>query len=236
MSASGWMDIADGSLSITSGGSSEATPGSNTQAVGEPPAQPGAQNGSLGLGGPGQDSSDAPGFGGKDSPSQGQTPPSGTMPPAMPSGEALGSNAQMPPAAGPENAAAPSDTSAVMGSTEDASDTASTKGLKAGSSLTVRGGTLIIDAEDDALHSDGDLSLSGGELELASGDDGAHAEGTPTVSGGAIAISTCYEGLEGAQVDVTDGTVTLTAADDGINASDGSTTKTFGPQIGRAHV
>ncbi len=231
VSASSWMDIADGSLSITSGdGAPEATPASNAQAPGEPPAQPGAQNGSLGLGGPGQDSSDAPGFGGKDSPSQGQTPPSGTMPPAMPSGEALGSNAQIPPAAGPENAAAPSDTSAVTGSTEDASDATSTKGLKAGSSLTVRGGTLIIDAEDDALHSDGDLSLSGGELELASGDDGAHAEGTPTVSGGAIAISTCYEGLEGAQVDVTDGTVTLTAADDGINASDGSTTKTFGPQ------
>lgn len=231
VSASSWMDIADGSLSITSGdGAPEATPASNAQAPGEPPAQPGAQNGSLGLGGPGQDSSDAPGFGGKDSPSQGQTPPSGTMPPAMPSGEALGSNAQMPPAAGPENAAAPSDTSAVKGSTEDASDATSTKGLKAGSSLTVRGDTLIIDAEDDALHSDGDLSLSGGELELASGDDGAHAEGTLTVSGGAIAISTCYEGLEGARVDVTDGTVTLTAADDGINASDGSATQTFGPQ------
>lgn len=231
VSASSWMDIADGSLSITSGGgSSEATPDSNTQALGEPPAQPDAQNGSLALGRPGQDSSDAPGFGGKDSPSQGQTPPSGTMPPAMPSGEALGSNAQMPPAAGPEDAAAPSGTSAVTGSVEGAGDTASAKGLKAGGALTVRGGTLTIDAEDDALHSDGDLSLSGGELELASGDDGAHAEGTLTVSGGAIAISTCYEGLEGAQVVIQDGAIELIATDDGVNASNSSTAQAFGPQ------
>lgn len=231
VSASSWTDIADGSLSITSGdGAPEATPASNAQAPGEPPAQSDAQKGSLGLGGPSQESNGAPGFGSQGSQSPGQMPPLGTVPPAMPSEEAPSPNAQMPPVEGPEDAVAPSDASAAAGSLEDAGDVTSTKGLKAGSSLTVRGGTLTIDAEDDALHSDGDLSLSGGELELASGDDGAHAEGTLTVSGGAIAISTCYEGLEGAQVEVTDGAVTLTAADDGINASDGSATKTFGPQ------
>lgn len=231
VSASSWMDIADGTLSITSGGgASEATPVSNTQALGEPPAQPGAQNGSLDLGRPGQDSSDAPSFGGQGSPNQGQTPPSGTMPPAMPSGDAPGSNAQMPPAAGPEDATAPLDTSAVTGSAEGASDTASTKGLKAGGALTVRGGTLAIDAADDALHSEDDITLSGGALELASGDDGAHADGALTVSGGTIAISTCYEGLEGAQVVIQDGAIELVATDDGVNASDGSTAQAFGPQ------
>ena len=88
---------------------------------------------------------------------------------------------------------------------------------------------LLIDAADDALHSGGDLTLSGGQLELASGDDGAHAEGTLTVSGGTTAISTCYEGLEGAQVSITGGAVELVATDDGLNASDGSSSQGFGP-------
>lgn len=230
VSASSWMDIADGSLSITSGqGASAATAKANEQA-GAPAGMPGSDRfdgdmlrGGMPAGEPGalptqegDDSGSTPPGG----PGQGATPPSGSTPPAAPEGGIGAPQDMTPPTTAPSGETAPATSGATDASIASDEESASTKGLKAGGALTVRGGTLSIDAADDALHSHSDLTVSGGELALASGDDGVHADGTLTVSGGTTTISTCYEGLEGAQVEVTGGTIDLTATDDGLNASD----------------
>lgn len=103
-------------------------------------------------------------------------------------------------------------------------DTESTskKALKAGTSLTISGGVFSIDAEDDAVHANGDLSVAGGIFEIKTGDDGFHADSALVVDAGEITILQCYEGLEGATVDINGGELTVTASDDGINAAGGS--------------
>lgn len=103
-------------------------------------------------------------------------------------------------------------------------ETASCKGIKAGSSLVVTGGSLKLDAADDTLHSNGSLTFSGGDALLSSGDDGMHADGQLTISGGNIEIEKSYEGVEGAQVVISGGRIILTASDDGVNAAGGSDT------------
>ena len=67
-------------------------------------------------------------------------------------------------------------------------DSASCKGLKAGKALVISGGAITIDAQDDALHTDGDMTISGGECILSTGDDGAHAELSLTVLDGKITV------------------------------------------------
>lgn len=101
-------------------------------------------------------------------------------------------------------------------------NSASCKGLKAGKALVISGGSITIDAQDDALHTDGDMTISGGECILSTGDDGAHAALSLTVLGGKIAVLTSYEGLEANQITLAGGDLDITATDDGINANGGS--------------
>lgn len=101
-------------------------------------------------------------------------------------------------------------------------NSASCKGLKAGKALVISGGSITIDAQDDALHTDGDMTISGGECILSTGDDGAHAALSLTVLGGKITVLTSYEGLEANQITLADGELDITASDDGINANGGS--------------
>lgn len=99
---------------------------------------------------------------------------------------------------------------------------ASCKGLKAGKAMMISGGSITIDAQDDALHTDGDMTISGGECILSTGDDGAHAELSLTVLDGKITVLTSYEGLEANQITLAGGELDITASDDGINANGGS--------------
>ena len=101
-------------------------------------------------------------------------------------------------------------------------ETTSQKGMKAGTNLNIVGGTITVDAVDDALHSNGDLTIQGGEETLSTGDDGIHADGTVFIAGGDITILKSYEGIEGTNIEVSDGSVHLKAADDGININGGS--------------
>lgn len=101
-------------------------------------------------------------------------------------------------------------------------DSASCKGLKAGKALVISGGSITIDAQDDALHTDGDMTISGGECILSTGDDGAHAALSLTVLDGKITVLTSYEGLEANQITLAGGDLDITATDDGINANGGS--------------
>lgn len=101
-------------------------------------------------------------------------------------------------------------------------NSASCKGLKAGKALVISGGSITIDAQDDALHTNGDMTISGGECILSTGDDGAHAALSLTVLDGKITVLTSYEGLEANQITLADGELDITASDDGINANGGS--------------
>ncbi len=104
-----------------------------------------------------------------------------------------------------------------------ASSDSTGKGLKAGTLLAVSGGNITVDAADDALHSNDTLTVSGGVTTAAAGDDGVHADTALTITGGKLTVTTCYEGLEAATITLDDGDVSITASDDGINASSGST-------------
>lgn len=101
-------------------------------------------------------------------------------------------------------------------------NSASCKGLKAGKAMMISGGSITIDAQDDALHTDGDMTISGGECILSTGDDGAHAALSLTVLDGKITVLTSYEGLEANQITLAGGDLDITATDDGINANGGS--------------
>lgn len=99
---------------------------------------------------------------------------------------------------------------------------ASTKGLKSGGNLTVSGGSITVNSVDDCIHANGSITVTGGTFRLSTGDDGFHADDTLTVSDGDITISQSYEGLEGHLIYLCGGNISVTAADDGINACGGS--------------
>ena len=122
--------------------------------------------------------------------------------------------------------------------TESSSDNGDGKGVKAGAIdwgadgneiisdeyfIGIEGGEVHINANDDAIHSDGKIEISGGTLDIAAGDDGVHAEALLTVTGGEIAVTKCYEGLEAAKVEISGGKISAVSVDDGINAADGTT-------------
>ena len=96
--------------------------------------------------------------------------------------------------------------------------------LKAGASLSLRGGTFSINSSDDSIHSNGTVTITGGTLSLKSGDDGVHAGDALLIEEGTIKISQSYEGLEGLSVTIAGGNIQLTASDDGINSAGGSDT------------
>ncbi len=108
------------------------------------------------------------------------------------------------------------------GAGQSISDDISAKGLKAGTQVTVTGGTFQLNCYDDAIHSNGDVTISGGSFTIATGDDGMHADDTLSISSGTIDITRSYEGLEGAKVLISGGNISLVASDDGINAAGGS--------------
>ncbi len=95
----------------------------------------------------------------------------------------------------------------------DTSDSA--KGLKAGASLSLRGGTFSINSSDDSIHSNGTVTITGGTLSLKSGDDGVHAGDALLIEEGTIKISQSYEGLEGLSVTIAGGTFSLPPATTG---------------------
>lgn len=108
-------------------------------------------------------------------------------------------------------------------------DGSSTKGLKAGTTLTVTGGQITVDSADDALHAGGSVSVTGGSLTIASGDDGIHSDADVTIgteNAGtfddvSIYISQACEGIEGVYIYQNSGTVYVVSTDDGYNAAGG---------------
>lgn len=98
------------------------------------------------------------------------------------------------------------------------------KGIKAGSDIYISGGAFEVDSKDDCIHSNGTITISGGVYNLSSGDDGVHADTDLAISGSStrLTVSKSYEGIEATNVVITDGNISVTATDDGINAAGGN--------------
>ena len=129
--------------------------------------------------------------------------------------------------------------------TETSSDNASGKGIKAGNidytletnpdneieieseeyAIIINGGTININSNDDAIHSNGYFIINGATATISSGDDGLHAETIGEMNGGSYTILKSYEGYEAAKIQISGGTLNITSADDGINAADGTETR-----------
>lgn len=94
-------------------------------------------------------------------------------------------------------------------------------------SLTIRELTLNIEAPvNDAINAEMLLNVESGTLTISAGGDALHSDdllniGSRNTQGPTIVINECNEGLEGAQVNVYSGDVTIHSTDDCINAANG---------------
>ena len=107
----------------------------------------------------------------------------------------------------------------------------STKGIKAANEIIINNGTVNIKAYDDAIHANndttlengasplGNMTVNGGTITAYSNDDGLHADGILSISAGTVSVTNAYEGLEGTQVNISGGYVSISSKDDGINAT-----------------
>ena len=114
------------------------------------------------------------------------------------------------------------DVSAGGGSTATLGADDSAKGIKGAVSVVIEGGTITVDAADDAIHSNVAITINGGSIDIATGDDAIHADETVEVNGGIITVAESYEGIEAAIITINDGDIQITASDDGLNVAGGT--------------
>lgn len=97
-------------------------------------------------------------------------------------------------------------------------------GLKGNEYFEMKDARATVLAGNDAIHSDKDVVLDAGDgvYHFHAQDDGIQCDSSIQVKGGSLCVYHCDEGLESNQIEVTDGTVDITATDDGMNANDGT--------------
>lgn len=138
---------------------------------------------------------------------------------------------QTPGTTGETNTSENTVSSASDTTTEDTTSD-SYKGIKAINAITIEGGTFDINAADDAIHTNNSIVIQNGDFTIETGDDDIHADALLAIGGGTININKSYEGLEGAEINIAGGTIYVTASDDGVNATDGSTETAAGGRPG----
>ena len=91
--------------------------------------------------------------------------------------------------------------------------------------IAVAGGNLTIKTSKDGFHAEyddndtvGSVYIQGGVIQIDAGDDGIHAITNLVIDGGTIDIK-AKEGLEGTYIQINDGSVNISASDDGVNAA-----------------
>ena len=96
--------------------------------------------------------------------------------------------------------------------------------------LTIRDLTLNIDAPvNDAINAEQLLNVESGTLTIDAADDAIHCDlvlniGADGTDGPTIDITNCCEGLEGAELNVCSGDITINASDDCLNAANSDLT------------
>ncbi len=112
----------------------------------------------------------------------------------------------------------------------------SAKALKAGNSIIVNNGLIVLNTEDDGMNagsdetfesgakSVGEVVVNGGSITITSGDDGVHGDEKVTINNGVVNVVTSYEGIEANVIEIKGGSVYVYATDDGLNACNGSST------------
>ena len=115
----------------------------------------------------------------------------------------------------------------ITGGTYDI--TASSDAIEANDSIAVCGGSFTINAGKDGLHCENDddytlgwIYISDGTFNITSKSDGIQGTTYTCIDGGTFNISSA-EGIEGTYVIINDGSITISASDDGVNASKKST-------------
>lgn len=114
----------------------------------------------------------------------------------------------------------------------DISDTDSAKGIKSAQYLVINNASMSLDTSDDSLHSDTIIMINNGVFKISSGDDGMHADTQLVINSGTIDILKSYEGIESQSIDITGGTVIVTASDDGFNSAGGNDQSALGGRPG----
>ncbi|MGB8453060.1 MAG: carbohydrate-binding domain-containing protein [Anaerocolumna sp.] len=107
-------------------------------------------------------------------------------------------------------------------------------GIVSKDDLIITGGTINVTAVKDALNGkdcvkikEGILTLNvteGNGIQSKNGDDAT--KGYVYIAGGDITVLNCEEGIEGTVILIEDGTINVTAKDDGLNAASGSSDTT----------
>jgi hypothetical protein len=98
--------------------------------------------------------------------------------------------------------------------------------IEANDAILINEGTITIDTGKDALNSKNDedaslgyIYIKNGTLNITAADDAIRANSSVQIDGGVISIKTCEEGIEGNNIKINGGEITLYAKNDGINAS-----------------
>lgn len=101
-------------------------------------------------------------------------------------------------------------------------ETVSTKGIKAGGELTISNGTFDMNCEDDAIHGNSNVTIANGTFSIQTGDDAMHSDDLLYIQNGNIKVVSSYEGLEGYNIQIDEGSLDITSSDDGMNAAGGN--------------
>ena len=102
--------------------------------------------------------------------------------------------------------------------------TVSRKGIKTAHSLLVVDGTFVGDTFEDFVNAKHSIILAKGEFTLKAGDDAFHADKNLYAVDATVTVIDCREGLEGYNVDIRGGKVTINSSDDAINVAGGKDT------------
>lgn len=98
-------------------------------------------------------------------------------------------------------------------------ESGSAKGLKSDGSITVSGGELTLNTDDDSIHCATLFTMDGGNVSICSNDDAIHSDDWLVINDGTVRIDDCFEGLEAFAVEIRGGDVVIRAVNDGINAN-----------------
>lgn len=109
-----------------------------------------------------------------------------------------------------------------FGNSSTTTDTTSLKGIKADSLILINAGNINLNSADDAIHSNGTIRINGGNITIAATDDAIHADVLFNLNDGKIQVTTCYEGFEAYELQISGGETSVSASDDAWNAAGGS--------------